>query len=51
MSGSGTALTAMTALEPLTTNLAAYTYTNMESDGSLKFKITSESESWATWTA
>ena len=51
MSSSGTPLTAMTALEPLTTNLAAYTYTNMEVDGSLAFKITSESDSWATWTA
>ena len=50
-SSSGTPLTAMTALEPLTTNLAAYTYTNMENDGSLAFKIAAETDSWATWTA
>ena len=45
----GTALTAMTALEPLTTNLAAYTYTTMESG--LTYKINDESSSWDTWTA
>lgn len=45
---SGTALTAMTALEPLTTNLAAYTYTTMVSG--LTFKINDESSSWDTWT-
>ena len=45
---SGTALTAMTALEPLTTNLAAYTYTTMETG--LTYKISDESSSWDTWT-
>ena len=49
MSTSGTALTAFSALEPLTTNLAAYSYTTIETD--LSFAIGDESTSWATWEA
>ena len=46
-----TPLTAMTALEPLTSNIAAYTYTDMNDDGTYSFKVTAESESWETWIA
>ena len=49
MSTSGTPLTAFSALEPLTTNLAAYAYTTIETD--LSFSIADESASWATWQA
>ena len=50
MTTSGTPLTAFSALEPLTTNIAAYTgYTTIETG--LTFYITDEATSWATWQA
>lgn len=44
-----TSLTSMTSLEPLTTNLAAYTYTTTETG--FTWKITAEYDSWTTWSA
>ncbi len=46
---SGTPLTAMTALEPLKTNLAAYTYTSVVTG--FEYAITDELTSWNTWSA